>query len=136
MAKVKDELAKGIKEFKNGSNPEIEKYFVETTLGKQPDDIAWCGAFVSWCIKESHGAHMPIVFSARAADWLKNGSALAGPQYGAIVVTKPLAAGSSGHVGFVSSWDATNVTILGGNQGDAVSLRDFHIDAVRGWRMV
>jgi len=136
MAKAKGELEKGIKESKNGSNPEIEKYFVETTLGKQPDDIAWCGAFVSWCIKESHGAHMPVVFSARAADWLKNGSALAGPQYGAIVVTKALAAGSSGHVGFVSSWDGTNVTILGGNQGDAVSLRDFHIDAVRGWRMV
>jgi hypothetical protein len=79
---------------------------------------------------------MPVVFSARAADWLKNGKNLAGPQYGAIVVTRPLAPKSSGHVGFAMSWDGTNVTILGGNQGDAVCTKDFHIDVVRGWRMV
>jgi uncharacterized protein (TIGR02594 family) len=136
MLKAKQELAKNIKESKTGSNPEIEKYFVDTTLGRQPDDVAWCAAFVSWCIKESNGAHMPVVFSARAADWLKNGKNLAGPQYGAIVVTRPLAPKSSGHVGFAMSWDGTNVTILGGNQGDAVCTKDFHIDVVRGWRMV
>jgi uncharacterized protein (TIGR02594 family) len=136
MVKAEAELAKNIHEFNVGSNPEIEKYFVDTTLGKQPDDVAWCGAFVSWCIKESNGAHMPVVFSARAADWLNNGQSLDGPQYGAIVVTKALAAKSSGHVGFVSSWDGTHVTILGGNQGDAVCTKDFPIDVVRGWRMV
>jgi uncharacterized protein (TIGR02594 family) len=136
MVKAKAELEKGVKEFPTGSNPEIVKYFTDTTLGPQPDDVAWCGAFVSWCIKESEGGHTPSDFSARAADWLKNGEGLAGPQYGAVVVTKPLAAKSSGHVGFAVSWDATKVTILGGNQGDAVSLRDFHIADVRGWRMV
>jgi len=136
MSKAKQELDKNIKEFPAGSNPEIEKYFIDTTLGRQPDDVAWCGAFVSWCIKQSGGAHTPIVLSARAADWLKNGQGLAGPQYGAVVVTKPLAAKSSGHVGFAVSWDASKVTILGGNQGDAVSLRDFNIADVRGWRMV
>ena len=136
MVKAKEELAKGIREFTNGSNPEIEKYFVDTTLGRQPDDVSWCAAFVSWCIKESNGAHSPVTFSARAADWLKNGKALEGPQYGAIVVTKPLAAGSSGHVGFVVAWDGAHVSVLGGNQGNAVRIQDFPIGVVRGWRTV
>jgi uncharacterized protein (TIGR02594 family) len=136
MAKAKEELAKGIREFTSGSNPEIEKYFVDTTLGRQPDDVSWCAAFVSWCIKESNGARSPVVFSARAADWLNNGKGLEGPQYGAIAVTKPLAAGSSGHVGFVVAWDGAHVSVLGGNQGNAVRIQDFPIRVVRGWRLV
>jgi uncharacterized protein (TIGR02594 family) len=134
MVKAKEELAKDIHEFQNGSNPEIEKYFVDTTLGRQSDDVSWCAAFVSWCIKESNGARSPVVFSARAADWLNNGKKLEGPQYGAVVVTRPLAAGSSGHVGFVVAWDGTHVTLLGGNQGNAVRTQNFKIDVVRGWR--
>jgi len=136
MAKAKVELKNDVREFKNGSNPEIEKYFKATTLGPQPDDVSWCAAFISWCIKESNGARSPVVFSARAADWLNNGKALDGPQYGAVAVTRPLAAGASGHVGFVVAWDGTHVTVLGGNQGDAVCTRDFKIDIVRGWRMM
>jgi uncharacterized protein (TIGR02594 family) len=136
MVKAKEELAKKIHEFENGSNPEIEKYFVDTTLGRQPDDVSWCAAYVSWCIKESNGARSPVTFSARAADWLKNGKGLEGPQYGAVAVTRPLAAGASGHVGFVTAWDGTHVTLLGGNQGNAVCERNFRIDVVRGWRMV
>jgi uncharacterized protein (TIGR02594 family) len=136
MVKAKEELAKNIKEFQNGSNPEIEKYFVDTTLGRQPDDVSWCAAFVSWCIKESNGARSPVVFSARAADWLNNGKGLEGPQYGAVAVTRPLARGASGHVGFVVAWDGTHVTVLGGNQGDAVCEQRFKIDVVRGWRMM
>ncbi len=136
MVKAKEELAKNIHEFENGSNPEIEKYFVDTTLGRQPDDVSWCAAFVSWCIKESNGARSPVTYSARAADWLKNGKGLEGPEYGAVAVTKPLAAGASGHVGFVVAWDGTHVTLLGGNQGNAVRTQQFKIDVVRGWRMM
>ena len=136
MVKAKEELAKGIREFKDGSNKEIEKYFMDTTLGLQRDDVSWCAAFVSWCIKESNGARSPVTYSARAADWMKNGKGLEGPQYGAVAVTKPLAAGASGHVGFVTAWDGTHVTLLGGNQGDAVCEHNFKIDVVRGWRMM
>ena len=137
MVKAKEELAKDIHEFKNGSNPEIEKYFVDTTLGRQPDDVSWCAAFVSWCIKESNGNRSPVVFSARAADWLNNGKGLEGPQYGAIVVTRPLAAGSSGHVGFVVGvgWDSCHA-FSAGIRAMRFAPRNFKIDVVRGWRMV
>ena len=136
MVKAKEELAKGIREFKDGSNKEIEASLMDTTLGLQRDDVSWCAAFVSWCIKELNGARPPVTYSARAADWMKNGKGLEGPQYGAVAVTKPLAAGASGHVGFVTAWDGTHVTLLGGNQGDAVCEHNFKIDVVRGWRMM
>ena len=51
-------------------------------------------------------------------------------------VRTALAAGASGHVGFVTAWDGTHVTLLGGNQGDAVCEHNFKIDVVRGWRMM
>jgi hypothetical protein len=77
-----------------------------------------------------------VTYSARAADWLNNGKGLEGPQYGAIVVTVPLAKGASGHVGFAHSWDGTHVNVLGGNQGDAVKIAKFPLRVVRSWRMV
>jgi uncharacterized protein (TIGR02594 family) len=122
-------------------NLEVEKYFTATPLGRQPDDVAWCAAFVSWCIKQSGGSAKHVNFSARAADWLSNGDELSGPQYGAIAVLRPLVPRSSGHVGFVTAWDATKVTLLAGNQTNqnghqAICEKDFNIQDVRGWRMV
>jgi hypothetical protein len=51
-------------------------------------------------------------------------------------VTRPLAEGSSGHVGFVARWEGTKVTFLGGNQGNSVCEKDFDIADVRGWRKI
>jgi uncharacterized protein (TIGR02594 family) len=123
------------------SNPEVEKFFTATPLGRQTDDVAWCAAFVSWCIKQSGGSAKHVIFSARAADWLSNGDQLPGPQYGAVAVLKPMAPQSSGHVGFVTAWDGTKVTLLAGNQKgpsgrDAVCEKQFNIQDVRGWRMM
>jgi uncharacterized protein (TIGR02594 family) len=136
MVIAKQELDKGVHEFTNGSNPEIEKYFTATTLGRQSDDVAWCAAFISWCIQQSGAPHPGVTFSARAGDWMNNGTALEGPQFGAIVVTVPLARGASGHVGFAHSWDGTHVNVLGGNQGDMVKIAKFKIGVVKSWRMV
>ena len=46
----------------SASNPEIEKYYIATPLGKQKDDVAWCAAFVSWCIKESGSRRSTSIF--------------------------------------------------------------------------
>jgi uncharacterized protein (TIGR02594 family) len=140
QAKAQEKLP--VEEFPGAaSNPEVEKFYTATPLGKQSDDVAWCAAFVSWCIKQAGGSVKHVIFSARAADWLGNGDELAGPQYGAIAVLKPMAAKSSGHVGFVTAWDTTKVTLLAGNQRnangrDAVCERQFNVADVRGWRMV
>jgi len=137
MDKAKTELSNRVKEVPGAaSNPEVEKYFEVTPLGRQKDDVAWCAAFVSWCVKTSGGSKKPVAYSARAADWLNNGESVSGPEYGAVAVTKPLAKGASGHVGFVTSWDGTSVKLLGGNQGDSVCEQNFRIADVRGWRMM
>lgn len=142
MVKAKKQRDKPVEELPGKpSNPDIEKYFTATTLGKQSDDVAWCAAFVSWCVRQAGGSSKHVNFSARAADWLSNGDQLAGPQYGAIAITKPMVAKSSGHVGFVIAWDATRVKLLAGNQAnamgrDAVCEKDFKIADVRGWRMI
>ena len=137
MDKAKTELSNRVKEISGAaSNPEVEKYFEVTPLGRQKDDVAWCAAFVSWCVKTSGGSKKPVAYSARAADWLNNGESVPGPEYGAVAVTKPLAKGASGHVGFVTSWDGTSVKLLGGNQGDSVCEQNFRIADVRGWRMM
>jgi uncharacterized protein (TIGR02594 family) len=122
------------------SNPRIDRYFRETGLAKPNDETAWCAIFLSWCIKTATGKALP--YSALARDWLRIGTRLPGPAYGAIAVTHPLAAGSSGHVAFVVKEDASRVFLLGGNQTPpgggpgAVCITTFKKTAIREYRSV
>jgi uncharacterized protein (TIGR02594 family) len=119
-----------------GNPAQVTQYLAATTLGPQPATTPWCAAFVSWCIKQAGGSPKVHTFSARAADWLDNGDSLAGPQFGAVGVTKPLVAGDSGHVGFVTSFDGAHITMLGGNQSHSVCEKAFPIRDFRGFRMM
>ena len=33
------------------SDPRIREYFASTSLGPQPSSVAWCSAFVNFCVK-------------------------------------------------------------------------------------
>jgi uncharacterized protein (TIGR02594 family) len=110
------------------SNPVIESYFACTTGGPRPDDVAWCGAFVSFCLAK---AHVITKGSARAADWLSWGTQLDAPKLGCVVVLKPQAAGASGHVGFWVGEEAGNLALLGGNQGNEVKVSRYAVSEVR-----
>lgn len=121
-------------------NPAIARYFEATTLPHPgPGATPWCGAFVAFCIKQSGIEPGKFAGSARASEWLKFGTALQGPQFGAIAVLDPLVTGSSGHVGFAVRWNAGTVQLLAGNQTTAngaygVCIRQFDIRHVHGWR--
>lgn len=139
------ELDKGIEEDKapGGSNPEIEKYFQATSFGSAKDDTAWCAAFVSWCMANSGNDRVVAGNrrSARASDWLGWGFSVGRPVIGAVAVTRPLVAGSSGHVGFVVGTDdkTAKVTLLAGNQknangDDAVCEKTFNRVDIVGYR--
>lgn len=124
-------------------DPRVTQYFAATTLNPvPPGHVAWCAAFVSFCRFNCGIPALHVLGSARAADWLTVGSNLPGPAYGAIAVLQPLAAGSSGHVGFVVSWTADKFTLLAGNQvpkgggPDEVCTYEFNRSLVRGWRML
>ena len=112
-----------------------------------PDETPWCSAFVNmvaWCLR------LPRSNSAAARSWLGVGVAIElrdavvghdvvilkrgkDPQPGPEVTDAP------GHVGFYagrgpSTGDAPTVQVLGGNQGDQVSVRAFPAAQVLGVR--
>ncbi len=83
------------------------------------DETPWCGLFVAHVMREA----VPSIklpsnpFSALA--WASWGVSLASPTIGAILVFKR---SGGGHVGYYVGEDATCFHVLGGNQGDAVSV--------------
>jgi uncharacterized protein (TIGR02594 family) len=91
----------------------------------------WCGGFVGYCLKNATPSFADTLVKggARASKWVNWGNAslrnyqLRDIPRGAIVVTRPLAPGTSGHVAFfeekVSNEDA--VYLFGGNQTDAIT---------------
>lgn len=108
----------------------------------EDDQTAWCSAFVnfvcfilgvarsrslaarSWLLV---GQSIPLTDARVGGDVvvLSRGS---GKQPGADVITAP------GHVGFYAGQDATNVLLLAGNQGDAVSIAPFPKSRILGIR--
>lgn len=115
-----------------GSNPRIKEYFSCTSLGSQPDNVAWCGAFVSFCLTKASA--LQVKGSARAADWLTFGQKLDAPSMGCIAVLKPQAPGASGHVGFWVGEAGGKIRLLGGNQSDQVKESQYPTSEVRGYR--
>jgi uncharacterized protein (TIGR02594 family) len=100
-------------------NPRIIEYHKTTTLKGTTDEIPWCSSFVNWVMKQ---AGYPGTNSAAARSWLQYGQRLATPVPGCIVV---LSRDGGGHVGFYMGQDSYGIKILGGNQGDAVTVAQY-----------
>lgn len=83
------------------------------------DSVPWCGVFVAFCLREDDIA--PAAIAVRATSWMTWGQALRPERLapGAILVFERPA---GGHVGFYVGEDATAYHVLGGNQGDAVTI--------------
>lgn len=112
-------------------NPKVVDLWREGQIGGVSDDeTPWCAAFVS-AVLELAG-----VTSARsgwARSYLGWGVGLAEPAVGAVAVFER--GPNAGHVGFVVGRDAAgHLMILGGNQGDAVTVRPFAAARVLGYR--
>ncbi|MEY2653120.1 MAG: hypothetical protein RLZZ524_147 [Pseudomonadota bacterium] len=97
--------------------------------GIQSDEVPWCAAFVGACLERAG------IRSSRfesAASYLTWGVRLDGPVHGCIVI---FSRDGGGHVGFVVGQDsAGRLLVLGGNQGDQVSVKAFPRDRVTGYR--
>lgn len=97
------------------------------------DETPWCAAFVGGVLEE---CGIKSSRSAAARSYLDWGNKIAGPAVGCVVVfwRKFLGSGS-GHVGFVVGKDAFgNLLVLGGNQGDKVSILPFNPKRVLDYR--
>lgn len=83
------------------------------------DSVPWCGLFVAACVTEDGIPAAPI--AVRAKSWATWGANLRADHLSAgavLVFERP----GGGHVGFYVGEDATSYHVLGGNQGDRVSI--------------
>lgn len=105
-----------------GSNPVLIDWADKAGIDYDSDDIPWCGLFVAHCISATlSGESLPgNPLGARA--WQRLGAA--GPRtLGAVLVFwRGSRDGWLGHVGFYAGEDSSAYHVLGGNQGDAVSV--------------
>lgn len=119
----------GVKEIRGGENKRIIEYHSSTTLKATEDEVPWCSAFVTWCLEQ---AKIKSTKSAWARSYLKFGKELREPKYGCIVVFSR--GENSGHVGFFISETKDMIQVLGGNQGDAVCIKDYPKSKLLGYR--
>ena len=83
------------------------------------DSVPWCGLFVAKCLAEDGIPAAPIAVRAKA--WASWGANLAAERLAPGTVLVFDRAGG-GHVGFYVGEDLTSYHVLGGNQGDRVSI--------------
>jgi len=115
-------------------SPAIVRWLETLKAPFRDDETPWCGTFVAGVLNESGLKHIADPWGAR--NWLKFGKPLDRPAQGAIVVFwRGSPKGWSGHVGFIVGKDRKgNLMVLGGNQGNAVSIAPFSTDRVLGYR--
>lgn len=116
-------------------NPQIVQYAKETGIkGIDNDDIAWCSTFVNWCAKKTKLAYTGL---PNARSWLGVGITPEHPEPGDVVIFwRESVLSWKGHVGIFMGFnhDASRVFCLGGNQGDTVSITDYDVNKVLGYR--
>ena len=101
------------------NNPTIIQWAKDTQLNAYytNDDIPWCGLFIAYCchIKGLQIVKQPLW----ALSWANWGNPTTIPMLGDILVFKRK---SGGHVGIYVGEDSSCYHVLGGNQGDKVSI--------------
>ncbi len=119
-----------------GENPRILNYFEIGAAGynnEGTDELDWCAAFINYCLETAgySGTGHP---GARSFFWNKHQHfiKLEEPVYGCVAVFRnrnfdePEWETGLGHVGFVTSWTDTTLTLLGGNQDKTVRTRTYN----------
>ena len=81
------------------------------------DDIAWCGLFMAFVVAETN--REPVINPLWARNWAKWGVAADKPKLGDILV---FSRRTGGHVGLYIAEDPVAYHVLGGNQGNMVSI--------------
>lgn len=125
----------GVKEVQGTKDhPQIVNYF--TSLGydasKFKDETAWCSAFANWVAQQA-GYEKSNKLTARS--WLQVGASTATPKQGDVVVLWRESPDSwKGHVGFLIKESKRYVYLLGGNQGNSVSIKAYPKNRVLDYR--
>jgi uncharacterized protein (TIGR02594 family) len=102
------------------------------TVGEfKTDETAWCSAFANWVMQQ---AGIRGSGRATARSWLHWGYGTHHPEYGCIVVFERGNSTWQGHVAFYIGQEGKHILVLGGNQGDAVSVHSYPKSRLLGYR--
>lgn len=112
------------------SNPEILRWYADAGVPQTTDVIPWCAAFSGAMLKAAGYKPSGSLMARSYLDW---GEKIDKPRKGCIAVLKR-GAPPSGHVGFVESWTGATIRLLGGNQGNSVSVASFSRASILGYR--
>lgn len=122
------------------SNPQILAMLRLDNAWPEGDEVAWCSAFTSYCCWL---LRLPRSTSLRARSWLGIGQQIDKPEVGFDVVILQRGEGiqpgpevldAVGHVGFYAGRQGLSILVLGGNQGNAVTIQPFSTNRVLGYR--
>jgi uncharacterized protein (TIGR02594 family) len=108
----------------------------------QGDDVPWCSAFVNyiaWLLR------LPRSKMLNARSWLTVGTPIqldaAAPGFDVAILKRggpdqpgPDVIAAPGHVGFYAGAEGPDLLVLGGNQGDSVSVARFRKESLLGLR--
>lgn len=125
------ELTKGIQEIAGPQdNPRIVLYHASTSSGAGPDETAWCSSFVNYCVTQSgmQGTNSKWARSWHDTNW--GSDVTSSPRPGDIVVwRRQTGKEDAGHVAFFIEKVGDNFfRVLGGNQGNCVSIATYPIN--------
>lgn len=117
----------------NENSPAIKQFLQKSNPGLDPSSTAWCAGYMN-SVLEASGVHGTGSLAAKS--FLKYGTPTDKPTKGDIVILNRGNDPSLGHVGFYNGTDQNgNVLILGGNQGNSVSVKAFSPSQVAGYRI-
>jgi len=116
----------GISETQKDFEDKLFQYSHAAEFEIKSKDDPWCAMFVCWCLADK-GTR-----SAWARSFINYGIKLTVPVYGCIVVLKR--GKNSGHVGFFMGKENGRLLLLGGNQNNAVCVKDYDASDVLGYR--
>lgn len=114
-------------------NPRIVEFLASVGLGGSGDETPWCSAFANWCMQQ---AGFTGSGRANARSWLDwGGMCLGFPHYGCVTVLWRVSRTSwQGHVGFYVGSLGDQIFLLGGNQGNSVSIAGYSRTRLLGYR--
>lgn len=111
------------------SNPKVKELYADAGVPSVvSDEVPWCAAFVGATLARANQPNTGTLLARdyRSASFLKkcvdHGKK---PVLYSIGVMQRGTSSWEGHVGYVMGFDATTVTLLGGNQSDSVKLAKF-----------
>ena len=103
-------------------NPTILDWADDLDIHYKSDDIPWCGLFVAHCVGSTLPDEPLPTNPLGAKNWAKFGVGSNVAPGAVLVFWRESPTSGKGHVGFYYGEDDTAYHVLGGNQGDSVSV--------------